>query len=673
MGHLEVASDFEAVCQARAHHPCVRLVPHSDVTVEGDSYRALSSSPWLRLVPAKPLQAGRVYKITYACGFEEEVVRPVLRCIDEAATFIDIILSAASEGVGVWRGRIPRGTVELLVNPVAQPGPFSFEIESFAPLPLSDRLRRARRSPMRTFFACSAQMVGLEAEAHLNQRWVYGRAEVADYEAWRMRRRASAEQNGALVGCLAVVLLNGAGDSDLLTKTYASLVRQSHRTWLLSIIAPTPSQAKWLAAHHDPRVRGLDEIGQPVGQARFTAILRPGDELADHALGSVSARFARSPSERIIYSDEARVELEKKSPVFKPDWSPIRQAFAPYVGRAAFVRDVPSVSELAAAASPETWIDEALSTAQTNEVGHIRRALVYTREPVTAPIRKPSRTALKLVSGTDPVIGIVVPTRDRFDLLDRCLQSLFAKTSYPDYRVVVVDNGSIQKRTAEGLARLKSEHSRLSVRSAPGRFNFSALCNLGAAELKSDYLVFLNNDTEVVDREWLEKMLEFASRPNVGAVGAKLLYPNRRVQHAGVVLGLGGVAGHFGAGAACTDKGWLDGDLFPHEVSAVTAACLMVERRKFEAIGGFDAENLPVDLNDVDLCLRLAERGWGSVCDCRTELLHRQSASRGGGLRLQKKYESERRYFREKWGALIRDDPYFNPNLSLYDYSPVLG
>ena len=137
---------------------------------------------------------------------------------------------------------------------------------------------------------------------------------------------------------------------------------------------------------------------------------------------------------------------------------------------------------------------------------------------------------------------------------------------------------------------------------------------------------------------------------------------------------MGGVAGHFGEGIGRRALGWLGGSLGPHETSAVTAACLMVERAKFEAVGGFDADNLPVDLNDIDLCLRLNAHGWRTICDCRTMLAHRQSASRGSGaLRLQRVYRKEREFFLTRWGAAIRNDPFFNANLSLYDREPKLA
>jgi GT2 family glycosyltransferase len=219
---------------------------------------------------------------------------------------------------------------------------------------------------------------------------------------------------------------------------------------------------------------------------------------------------------------------------------------------------------------------------------------------------------------------------------------------------------------------MQKADKRLKVLRQAGAFNFSALSNAGAAACTGEYLVFLNNDTQIVTPDWIERLLYFAMDPDVGAVGAKLLYPNGRIQHVGVALGMGGVAGHFGAGLDRDAAGWLCRNLVPHEVSAVTGACMMVARGKFEAAGRFDAENLPVDLNDVDLCLRLGSHGWRTICHSQVVLIHRQSASRGGAFRLQQVYEKERSYFLDQWRAVIRDDPYFHPSLSLYAYEEML-
>jgi GT2 family glycosyltransferase len=409
------------------------------------------------------------------------------------------------------------------------------------------------------------------------------------------------------------------------------------------------------------------------GLGELTAVLNAGDRLAPFALACFVEHFARHPRQAIVYADEIRAAPDGESePVFKPGWSPTLQQFSPYVGRAALFRAalIERPEELTAR-PPEALVDRLLAKAGAGAAGRIARPLFISpkEEARDAAPRAPAI----LSRATSTQVGVIVPTRDRADLLEPCLTTLLARGSHRRLSVVVVDNGGVEPRTRSLLARLQQSDARLEVLPAPGPFNFSALCNAGAAAVEGEYLVFLNNDTQIVTPDWIERLLHFAQSPDVGAVGAKLLYPNGSVQHAGVLLGMGGVAGHFGAGLAREAAGWLGRNRFPHEVSAVTGACLMVERKKFEAVGGFDAVNLPVELNDVDLCLRLAERGWRTICNPQVELLHRESASRGGGgLRLQRVHEQERRYFYERWSSILRDDPYFHPGLSLYDRAPAL-
>jgi GT2 family glycosyltransferase len=214
----------------------------------------------------------------------------------------------------------------------------------------------------------------------------------------------------------------------------------------------------------------------------------------------------------------------------------------------------------------------------------------------------------------------------------------------------------------------------VTILSRPGPFNFAGLCNAGAALGTEPTLVFLNDDTSIRSPDWLARLSIAASRPELGAVGAKLLYWDHRIQHAGVTLGIGETAGHFGVGVPEADQGWAGRHVSIHEVSAVTGACLAVDRRKFDAIGGFDSEHLPIELNDVDLCLRLGERGWKTVYLPDVSLFHEESASRGGAkFRLLKVHQRERAYFMKRWRRIIRDDPFFHPAFSLFLRRQALG
>jgi GT2 family glycosyltransferase len=196
-------------------------------------------------------------------------------------------------------------------------------------------------------------------------------------------------------------------------------------------------------------------------------------------------------------------------------------------------------------------------------------------------------------------------------------------------------------------------------------FNFSLFCNEAAALARGRILLFLNDDTVALSDGWLDCLADWALRPACGAVGAKLLYPSRRVQHGGIVLGLGGYAAHVEVGARSDAPGFLGRLRAPHEVSAVTGACLAVEKTKFDSVAGFDEKGFPIELGDVDLCLRLETRGWRSILAPEAVLIHHESATRGRAHNRDLRYAGEQMHFASKWKQRIRDDPYFHPALSL--------
>ena len=574
-------------------------------------------------------------------------------------------MPAPSEGRGVWRGRLGVDLQSIWFCPVDSAGAFSFRIEAIGAMNIARRAAQATRSPKRSFFAKSARMVGLNEEAELNLRWALSHARKETYTQWRQKRVSPDSHRPAPALAIDIVLHLGPGQETDALETVRTLQAQTDGDWRVIFTGDDDTAKKVRASCADARVQP-----HPIERrSDWVAFLAAGDRMAPHMLACLAAHLERNPEHDVVYVDEAPYSATSQ-PIFKPDWSPTRQSYAPYVGRAAAIRRIIAERQnLFAFPQPDQTVDKALAATSENAVGHIARALFAAR-PVAPPAPRGEWRAI----ATERTIGVVIPTRDRLDVLAPCLKSMFAVTDYPHFRVLVVDNGSVERRTRLALAELTRTERRLRVVRAPGPFNFSSLCNFGAARLACDYLMFLNNDTVILQPDWLAKMAHMAAQPDIGAVGAKLLHLDRRVQHAGVVLGLGGVAGHFGAGLKREAEGWLGANIAPHEVSAVTAACLMVDKRKFDAIGGFDAVNLPVELNDVDLCLRLAERDWRAICDCRVELLHRQSASRGGSaLRLQKVYAEERAYFTTRWRRTIHNDPFFNPNLSLYDYTPRLA
>lgn len=651
------------------------LRPVAGTAVADGCFVATGPQPWLEIRPVAAFRKGAAIEIGYAAGLSDRVTRPILQFRARDGRVWNALMPAPSEGAGFWRGRVPPETVEVRVCPTDVPGPFEFTIESLRILSPREMMRLRVANPRRGLFATGARMVQLRDEADLNLRFVLERAETQNFESWRRRRRRSVATARATAD-LVTIVISAAADAAPLARSCMTLLAQGHARWRMVLSDPSHEALDWARAHDDPRISGASSIEpDSIADGGFVMCLRAGDRLAPHALDAFLAAFARRPERQIVYSDDARFGPASVTaePHFKPDWSPTRQAWAPYVGRAALMRaDVVRPLLERAFPTPQALVDAALAAADSGAVGHVARVLVETADSAEIAPRENRRAAPARAAATK--ITIIIPTRDKIRLLARCLDTLFAKTRNQNYDVLVIDNGSVEPATLSRLEKYRREQPRFDVVANPMPFNFSALCNFGAARAKGDTLVFLNNDTVVLQPRWLEHMLEFATKPDIGAVGCKLLYPTGRVQHAGVVLGMGGVAGHFGEGLGRRARGWLGGSLAPHEASAVTAACMMVERAKFEAVGGFDAVNLPVDLNDVDLCLRLNARGWRTICDCRVMLAHYQSASRGGNtMRLQKVYRAEREYFTRTWSAAIRNDPFFNPNLSLYDREPRLG
>jgi GT2 family glycosyltransferase len=252
------------------------------------------------------------------------------------------------------------------------------------------------------------------------------------------------------------------------------------------------------------------------------------------------------------------------------------------------------------------------------------------------------------------------------------LRSLKRKTAYQNYDLVIVDNGTTNERALDILNRVSSE-KRCRVLRRPGPFNFSSLSNEGAAAAAGDLLVFLNNDIVAIDPEWLHMLVHWLQQPRVGVVGAKLLFPDRSVEHAGMVVGQGGYAGHIFHREPADEPGYLGQLSHARRVSAVTGACLGISRFVFNLVGGFDAANFPVDLNDVDLCLRADAAGYRCIWTPDVVLYHFQSATRGVPFRPSKVYQRERECFRERWFNVIRDDPHFHPALSIYSRKLALA
>jgi len=437
----------------------------------------------------------------------------------------------------------------------------------------------------------------------------------------------------------------------------------------------------------------------------FVALVGGADELSPNALYENALIINHFPQADMIYSDEDMIDAHGKrhSPFFKPDWSPDTHLCHPYTHRLAAYR-----TELVRAAGgfrqgfdncPEYDLVLRL-TERTRHIHHIPKVLYHSRRSPQAvvsrnPVREVNKqSALRAVQEAlerrgeggwveqvdgslhryrvhyrligDPLISIIIPTRDLASILEKCLRSIFATSAYPNYEVIIIDNGSTERNTF----RLFSEWSqrkpgKFQVQRLDIPFNYSRLNNAAVRYAKGELLLFLNNDTEVITPGWLEEMAGQAMRRSTGAVGAKLLYPDHTIQHAGMFLGFGGVAGHIHRCSYRDSPGYFGRLLANYNCAAVTGACMMVRRKLFEAAGGFD-EQLAVTLNDVDFCIKLLARGFYNMVLPHVELYHHECRSRGFDFTAtkQERFRKEIDLVLERWPRYFANDPFFNPNLS---------
>jgi GT2 family glycosyltransferase len=431
----------------------------------------------------------------------------------------------------------------------------------------------------------------------------------------------------------------------------------------------------------------------------LVALLDHDDVLTPDALGAVVAAVAAHPDADVLYSDDDKIDEQGRryQPHFKPDWAPDLLLSYPYMGHLLVVRRalLEEIGGFRPDMDGSQDYDVMLrATERARAVVHIPRVLYHWRAVAGSAAgqsdAKPwahlaSRRAVedtvvrrRLDAVVDdgpfpgayhvrrgvpgrPSVSVIVPFRDQAALTARCLESIEAELEaddVADVEVVLVDNGSVEPETA---ALRDALGERVRVIDHDDRFNWSTINNVAATTCESDLLLFMNNDVDAVRSGWLRPLLEHAVRPEVGAVGARLVFPDGVVQHAGVVLGQHGIAGHVFMGLPAGGVGYFGWDRLVRPYSAVTGACMMTRRDVFESLGGFD-ERLEVAFNDIDYCLRLGDAGLRVLFTPHAELVHHESVSRGisGFFR-------DYRYFLRKWPRRrLHDDPWYNPNLSLF-------
>jgi GT2 family glycosyltransferase/glycosyltransferase involved in cell wall biosynthesis len=505
-----------------------------------------------------------------------------------------------------------------------------------------------------------------------------------------------------------LLLAHEIGREEALADTLDSLAAQLYQGWGLSVVSrePAPSgfdavpKLEWIAVDGSLQ-EAVNSIVQQ-SMADWAMLLEPGVRLAPEALFSVADYVQKFRAWQLVYTDEDRIgpDGRRHSPLFKPDFNLDLLRSTAYMGslvcfrrellhRIGGVRDFGSATVYDAVlraleAAGETavghiakvlfhWPDRHhASTDGSDEYRHGRRALVQHLERlgVGATVR------VGLTAGTydveyalerTPRVSVIVPTRDQGRLLRACVDSVIGLTRYPDFEVLIVNNGSTEPEALTYLEKIAARDSRVRVLGYDKPYSFSAINNFAASQASGEILLLLNNDTEVLHEDWMTRMVRHVLRPEIGAVGVRLVYPDGRIQHAGVVLGMTTTADHPEAGTPMGEGGYMGRLQVTQNWSAVTAACLMVRRELYQAVGGLDEEDFNVLFNDVDFCLKLVAAGYKNVWTPYATLVHHASVSlkATADAAALERGRCEREALQRKWGESLASDPAFNRNLSL--------
>jgi len=537
-----------------------------------------------------------------------------------------------------------------------------------------------------------------------------------EYQTWLERHRVSAgqlenmrEEAQRFTAQPLVSIITPVFNTPVpwLEEAVNSVLAQSYENWELILVDDASTYAETLAAlprivSSDSRIRfarreerggisAASNTALAMARGEWVGLLDHDDFIEPDTLFHVVKLLQSHPNADLVYSDEDKLtENGFEIPSFKPDWSP--DFFVSYNYICHFVCLRRELALEVGGFRPEfdgaQDYDLLLRVVErTDRIHHVPRVLYHWRRSKTSTSDNIRRKPLALEAGRRAIeehlqrrgdpghvvidwrthaywvkreiraaekISIIIPVRDRIELLSRCLESLTTKTRYQDYEIVVVDNDSVSDEARAYFSRMPHR-----VLHFPGPFNFSALNNFAVEQTESPWLLFLNNDIEVIDGDWLNAMAEHIQRPKVGAVGARLLNPDNTIQHAGVVIGVGGIAQHAFRGFPAEDLGVCRQLQVIRNYSCVTGACLLTRRDVFVEVGGFDEEQLPVTFNDVDFCLKMRRAGYLIVYTPFAKLYHYESGSRRPTVEAL-----ETDIICERWSELLKRDPYYNPNLS---------
>jgi glycosyltransferase involved in cell wall biosynthesis len=513
--------------------------------------------------------------------------------------------------------------------------------------------------------------------------------------------------------------------AELLRSCVQSVIAQSYPNWELCLVDDCSTQPHvrpllMQLAKSDKRIRveyaktngGIavaSNAGIAMARGDFVAFLDNDDELAPQALFLVAELLSRYPDADLIYSDEDKLTTAdtREHPYFKPDYSPDLLLSNNYIChmlvlRRKLLNAIGGFRRGYDGAQDYDLVLRAIEQTERRKIHHIPDVLYHWRmiegSTATSYYSKPkaqnatldllhehlertlgagyggietvraSDTAIvyhpRYALHAEPLVSIVIGTKDKVDILKACITSIGMST-YLNYEIVIIDNNSTESATFAYFAELSEKHPKVRVVEYPQPFNYSAVNNFGVRQARGEVIVLLNNDTEIITPNWLEIMLSYVQQERVGAVGVELLYPNRTIQHAGVIIGLGGVAGHSHKYFPMEAQGYCNLLRTVRNYSAVTAACIMFRRAVWEQVDGLN-EQLVVTFNDVDFCLKIGAAGYDIIYTPQVQLWHHESVSVGRVHLNERQMDPfEINYMKQHWPNMIANDPYYNPNLTL--------
>lgn len=538
--------------------------------------------------------------------------------------------------------------------------------------------------------------------------------------SWRDRHRWSASAVARLAGQVAssvktvtgvhLLMVAAADENNALADTIDTLAAQGSSGWRLTVFSPDPCPNSLFETEPTlawVQITAAEELPPALNQAvalspvDWFMVCSPGIRFEPAFVSLVLATSAQHPDWRCVYFDEERINSDGQvtDPRLKPDANIELLRSSAYIGHAVLThRALWPTLNLYLAAMPRAFaFDAALRAIEPGceaALGHIDELAVALPETADGTLEEWALIAKPLLEGhlqrsglianvndgylpatffvdyaltANPLISIIIPTKDRLDLLQPCIASLLEKTRYSTYEVIIVDNNSTDPTTLDYLNHLPAYDERIKVLRYAQNYNYSAINNFAARQAKGEFLVLLNNDTVILQENWLERMVALGLRQEVGAVGCRLVYVDQRVQHAGVILGLSGIAEHIGIGSPINDLGYMGRTQLTQNFSAVTAACMLVRKDLFIEVGGLDEKDFSILYNDIDLCLKITERNYRIVWTPFVTLIHHGNSSlkQEHDANREKQNLHSRKAFIKKWGSRLGHDPAYNRHLSL--------